>query len=113
MYLDLFREVKGTICCIGAPLGQVGEFEFPWDTSRFTQVPAYPYLYQEVTMIPIPTPKENAAVAPAASSARLSAIQSNHIVPLLYRNAAAFCSSFSRSCSLKPHWTYKTLLPSA
>ena len=111
MYLDLFREVKGTICCIGAPLGQVGEFEFPWDTSRFTQVPAYPYLYQEVTMIPIPTPKEKAAVAPAASGARLSATHINHIVPLLCLNSIAFCSTLSRVFSLKPIWLFMTLLP--
>lgn len=95
MYLKFSRKAKAATCCIAALSAHTGSFNFQPDARRGNPPSVHHEFYQEVNMIPIPALKAEAAVAPAASSARMSALLSNFIVPSLCRKAIAFRSIFS------------------
>ena len=109
MYLTLSRKIKAAICCIAATYAHLGNFH-PDDTE---ETPRFVHHFrQEVTMINVPIPNEKAAGATAASSAQMSAITGNPIVPPPRRNSMGFCSSLPTISSLNPFrrslLTYKT-----
>ncbi len=102
MYLVLLQKIKAAICYIAAPSAHMGKLNFQPDFAVSTSLCVHHYLLQEVTMIFVPIPNEKAAVATAASSAQMSAITGNPIVPLPRRNSMGFCSSLPTIFSLNP-----------
>jgi len=80
----------------------MGKFDFQPDATERTRLSIIYHFFQEVTLLVLPTPKEKAAVAPAASGAQKSALPSNPIVPSLCRNAMGFRSFLSPTTPLNP-----------
>ena len=100
MYIPYSRKAKAAICTIAATPAHMGQPNFQPDARRRDPLAVHQDLPQEVTVIPVPSPKEKAAVATAAQSAQTSAQLGNLIVPPPHRNAMGFCSFFSSTSLL-------------
>jgi hypothetical protein len=87
-------KAKAAICCIAATIAHSDQANFQPDARRRDPLTVQQDLPQEVTVILVPAHKEKAAVATAAQSAQMNALQSNPIVTPLLRNATDF-SPFS------------------
>jgi hypothetical protein len=95
MNLKLSRKGKAATGWVAAPAAPTGGLNSQPD-ARWGNLPSVQYdPYQEVTVISVTAFNEKAAVASAASSAHLSALLSNFIVPSLHRKAMAFHSFLS------------------
>ena len=92
MYFTHSRKAKPAIRWLAASCAHMGKFNFQPDATRKTPLSAHNHLFQEVTMLLVPTPKEKAAVATAAPGALTSAPTSNSILPLLQQNETGLCS---------------------
>jgi len=113
MYLTQQRIPRAVTRCLAVSHAHVGNFDFQSDTTGRTRLSIIYHLFQEVTMLVLPTPKEKAAVATAASSAQESAQLGNPIVPLLHRITMGFGSFFSTKFpstslpdSIVPFWLH-------
>ena len=98
MYLTHPRKPRAVTRCLAVSRAHVGNFDFQPDATGNTPLCVHYSLFQEVTMIVLSTPNEKAAGATAASSAQMSALSSNPIVPSLRRNAMGFCLRFGHKC---------------
>jgi hypothetical protein len=94
-------KVKATIYTITMSMARAGQSNFQPDARRRDSLAVHQDLPQEVTVIPVPTLKEKAAVA-AAQSAQMSALVSNLIVPSLLRNAMGLAHFFTSPPPLNP-----------
>jgi len=83
-------KVKAAIYTIAASMARAGQSNSQPDARRRNPLTVHQHLLQEVTVILVPAHKGKAAVATAAQSAQMSAIQVNIIVPPLRRNAMGF-----------------------
>jgi hypothetical protein len=92
MYHTHPRKPKAVTRCLAVSRAHVGSFDFQPDSTGRTPLSTIYHHFQEVTMLVLPTPKEKAAVAPAASGAQGSAHQCVSIVPLLHRITMGFGS---------------------
>ena len=102
MYLTQQRIPRAVTRCLAVSHAHVGNFDFQSDTTGRTRLSIIYHLFQEVTMLVLPTPKEKAAVATAASSAQESAQLGNPIVPLLHRITMGFGSFFPKKFPAHP-----------
>jgi len=107
MYKPHPRKAKAAICTIAATIAYSGQSNFQPDARRRDPLTVHQDLSQEVTMIPVPTPKEKAAGATAAPGAQVSAITGNPIVPPLHRNTMGFCPFFPLNFPTHPFPTYR------
>jgi hypothetical protein len=112
VYLTHPRKPRAATRCLAVSRAHAGNFDFQPDTTGRTQLSISYDLFQEVTMLVIPTPNQKAAVAAAASSAQMNALTGNPIVPPPRRNSPGFRSSLPTIFSLNPFWpsllTHKT-----
>jgi hypothetical protein len=92
--------------CLAVSRAHVGCFDFQSDATGRTRLSIIYHLLQEVTMLVLPTPKEKAAGATAASGAQQSAPTDNPIVPLLRRITMGFGSFFSTNFLSTPRTAY-------
>lgn len=83
-------KVKATIYTIAASMARAGQSNSQPDARRRNPLTVHQHLLQEVTVILVPAYKGIAAVAAAAQSAQMSALEDNPIVPPLHRNAMGF-----------------------
>lgn len=95
-------KAKAAIYTIAASMARAGQSNSQPDARRRNPPAVHQNLLQEVTVILVPAHKGKAAVAAAAQSAQMSAIQGNPIVPPLHRNAMGFSSFFSSTSPLHP-----------
>jgi hypothetical protein len=101
-------KAKAAICCIAATIAHSDQANFQPDARRRDPLTTHQDLSQEVTVIPVPVPKEKAAGTTAAQSAQASALESNRIVTPLLRNATGFSPFFPLNFSIQPLPTHKT-----
>ena len=83
-------KAKAAIYTIAACMARAGQSNSQPDARRKNPPTVHQNFPQEVTVILVPAHKGKAAVAAAAQSAHLSAIQVNLIVPPHHRNAMGF-----------------------
>lgn len=102
MYFTHPLNAKAVTRCLAESRAHAGFPSFQPDTTERTRLPTLYYLFQEVTLLVLPTPKEKAAVAAAASGAQESALTGNSIVPSLRQNAMGFRSFFPSTTPLNP-----------
>lgn len=102
MYFTHPLNAKAVTRCLAEFRAHAGFLSFQPDTTERTRLPTLYYLFQEVTLLVLPTPKEKAAVAAAASGAQQSALTGNPIVPSLVRNAMGFRLFFPSTIPLNP-----------
>jgi hypothetical protein len=102
-------KAKAAICCIAATIAHSDKANFQPDARRRDPLTVHQDLSQEVTVIPVPVPKEKAAIAPAAQSAQVSAFQSNRIVTPLLRNATDYSPFFPATSPFNPFQTIKPI----
>jgi hypothetical protein len=104
MYPKLSRKAKAATACVAAPAAYTGGINYRpggwWGPPPSVRCDPY----QEANVIPIPAFKAEAAVASAAASAQLSALQGNLIVPSLRRKAIAFRPIFS---AISPRYPFQ------
>jgi hypothetical protein len=108
MHIPHPRKAKEAICCIAATIAYTGQSKFQPDVRRRDPLTVHQDLPQEVTVIPVPAPKEKATVAAAAPSAQMSALASNPIVPPVHRNAMGFNPFFCSTPPFAPLPNHKT-----
>ncbi len=102
MYLTRLCKPRAVTRCLATSRAHVGSFDFQPDATSRTRLSVHNYLFQEVTMFVLPTPKEKAAVAAAAPGAQESALFGKPIVPPLHRITMGFGSFFSTNFLLTP-----------
>ncbi len=102
MYFTHPLNAKAVTRCLAESRAHAGFLSFQPDTTERTRLPTLYYLFQEVTLLLLPIPKEKAAVAAAASGAQESAQPCIPIVPSLRRNTMGFRSFFPSITPLNP-----------
>ncbi len=102
MYLTRLCKPRAVTRCLATSRAHVGSFDFQPDATSRTRLSVHNYLFQEVTMFVLPTPKEKAAVAAAAPGAQESALFGKPIVPPLHRITTGFGSFLPTNFLLTP-----------
>ena len=102
-------KVKAAIYTIAACMARAGQTNLQPDARRRDPLTVHQDLSPEVTVILVPVPKEKAAVAAAAQSAQMSALESNRIVTPLLRNATGFSPFFPSTSPFNPFQPIKPI----